>query len=68
MRRRKDSGGAFLPLTPEEKSQALRDLDNYKRVSNQSADAAGVPFSPPDWQEASTKTYDLPNRGSLKNK
>lgn len=68
MRRRKDSGGAFLPLTPEEKSQALRDLDNYKRVSNQSADAAGVPFSPPDWQEASTKTYDLPNHGSLKNK
>lgn len=68
MRRRKDSGGAFLPLTPEEKSQALRDLDNYKRVSNQSADAVGVPFSPPDWQEASTKTYDLPNHGSLKNK
>lgn len=68
MRRRKDSGGAFLPLTPEEKSQALRDLDNYKRVSNQSADAAGVPFSPPDWNEASTKTYDLPNHGSLKNK
>jgi hypothetical protein len=66
--RKRVSGGKFIPLTPEEKSQAIKDLDNYKRVSNQSADAAGVPFSPPDWQTASTKTIDLPNRGSLKNK
>jgi hypothetical protein len=66
--RKRVSGGKFIPLTPEEKSQAIKDLDNYKRVSNQSADAAGVPFSPPDWQTASTKTIDLPNKGSLKNK
>jgi hypothetical protein len=66
--RKRVSGGKFIPLTPEEKSQAIKDLDNYKRVSNQSADSAGVPFSPPDWNTASTKTIDLPNRGSLKNK
>jgi hypothetical protein len=66
--RKRMNGGKFIPLTPEEKSQAIKDLDNYKRVSNQSADSAGVPFSPPDWQTASTKTIDLPNRGSLKNK
>jgi hypothetical protein len=66
--RKRVSGGKFIPLTPEEKSQAIKDLDNYKRVSNQSADSAGVPFSPPDWKTASTKTIDLPNRGSLKNK
>ena len=66
--RKRVSGGKFIPLTPEEKSQAIKDLDNYKRVSNQSADSAGVPFSPPDWQTASTKTIDLPNKGSLKNK
>jgi hypothetical protein len=66
--RKRVSGGKFIPLTPEEKSQAIKDLDNYKRVSNQSADSVGVPFSPPDWQTASTKTIDLPNKGSLKNK
>jgi hypothetical protein len=66
--RKRVSGGKFIPLTPEEKSQAIKDLDNYKRVSNQSADSAGVPFSPPDWKTASTKTIDLPNKGSLKNK
>ena len=66
--RKRVNGGKFIPLTPEEKSQAIKELDNYKRVSNQSADSAGVPFSPPDWQTASTKTIDLPNRGSLKNK
>jgi hypothetical protein len=69
MRKRKDSGGTFLPLTPEEKALGIKQIqDNYKRVSNQSADSAGVPFSPPDWDIASTKTIDLPNRGSLKNK
>jgi hypothetical protein len=69
MRKRKGSGGAFLPLTPEEKELGLREIEeNYKRVSNQSADSAGVPFSPPSWDIASTKTIDLPNKGSLKNK
>jgi hypothetical protein len=69
MRKRKGSGGAFLPLTPEEKELGLREIEeNYKRVSNQSADSAGVPFNPPSWDVASTKTIDLPNKGSLKNK
>ena len=69
MRKRKGNGGAFLPLSPEEKAQGIKDIqDNYKRVSNQSADSAGVPFDPPSWDIASTKTKDLPNGGSLKNK
>jgi hypothetical protein len=69
MRKRKSNGGAFLPLTPEEKAQGIKDIeDNYKRVSNQSANSAGVPFSPPSWDIASTKTIDLPNGGSLKNR
>jgi hypothetical protein len=47
MRKRKSNGGAFLPLSPEEKAQGIKDIeDNYKRVSNQSANSAGVPFSP----------------------
>jgi hypothetical protein len=66
--RKRVNGGKFMPLTPEEKAEAIKELENYKRVSNQSADSAGVPFSPPDWGTASTKTIDLPNRGSLKNK
>jgi hypothetical protein len=46
MRKRKSNGGAFLPLSPEEKAQGIKDIeDNYKRVSNQSANSAGVPFS-----------------------
>lgn len=69
MRKRFGQGGKFIPLTPEEKAQGMRDIeDNYKRVSNQSADSAGVPFSPPSWDIASTKTKDLPNGGSLKNR
>jgi hypothetical protein len=69
MRKRKSNGGAFLPLSPEEKAQGIKDIeDNYKRVSNQSANSAGVPFSPPSWDIASTKTKDLPNGGSLKNR
>jgi hypothetical protein len=69
MRKRKGNGGAFLPLSPEEKAKGIKDIqDNYKRVSNQSADSAGVPFDPPSWDIASTKTKDLPNGGSLKNK
>ena len=67
--RKRTEGGKFIPLTPEEKAEGLREIqDNYKRVSNQSADSAGVPFSPPDWGTASTKTIDLPNKGSLKNR
>jgi hypothetical protein len=69
MRKRKSNGGAFLPLSPEEKAQGIKDIeDNYKRVSNESANSAGVPFSPPSWDIASTKTKDLPNGGSLKNR
>ena len=67
--RRKQINGKIIPLTDSEKSTQQRDIeDNYKRVSSQSADRLGVPFSPPDWTEASTKTIDLPNKGSLKNK
>jgi hypothetical protein len=67
--RKRMQGGKFIPLTPEEKELGLREIeDNYKRVSNQSADSAGVPFNPPSWDIASTKTIDLPNKGSLKNR
>ena len=68
MRKRMENG-KFIPLTPEEKAATIRQIeDNYKRVSNQSADSAGVPFAPPSWDIASTKTIDLPNKGSLKNR
>lgn len=67
--RRKKINGKIIPLTSEEKEQNIRDIvDNYDRVSSQSADRAGVPFDPPSWDIASVKTNDLPNRGSLKNK
>ena len=67
--RRKQINGKIIPLTESEKSTQQRDIeDNYNRVSNQSADALGVPFAPVDWSTASTKTIDLPNKGSLKNK
>lgn len=67
--RRKQIKGKFIPLTPEEKANNVREIqENYKRVSNQSADSLGVPFDPADWSTASTKTIDLPNRGSLKNR
>jgi len=67
--RRKKINGKVIPLTPEEKASNMRDIeDNYDRVSSQSADRAGVPFAPPNWDVASVKTNDLPNRGSLKNK
>jgi hypothetical protein len=67
--RKRMQGGKFIPLTPEEKELGLREIEeNYKRVSNQSADSAGVPFNPPSWDIASTKTIDLPNKGSLKNR
>ena len=67
--RRKKINGKIIPLTSEEKEQNMRDIvDNYDRISSQSADRAGVPFDPPSWDIASVKTNDLPNRGSLKNK
>ena len=43
-------------------------LENDKRVSVASADRAGVPNKSPQWDTASTRTNDLPNRGSLKNR
>jgi len=64
--RRKQIKGKFIPLTPEEKAENIRMIEEtYKRVSNQSANTAGVPFSPPDWGTASTKTIDLPNQGRI---
>jgi len=56
---RKREGGRFLPN---------EGLDNDKRVSVASADRAGVPNKSPEWDTASTRTNDLPNRGSLKNR
>ena len=65
--KRKQIKGKFIPLTPEEKAENIRMIEEtYKRVSSQSADGAGVPFSPPDWKTASTKTIDLPNQGRIK--
>ena len=64
--KRKQIKGKFIPLTPEEKAENIRMIEEtYKRVSNQSANTAGVPFSPPDWGVASTKTIDLPNQGRI---
>ena len=64
--RKREKGGKYIPLTPEEKSARIREIEeNYKRVSNQSADREGVPFSPPGWSEASTKPINMPNQGRL---
>lgn len=65
--RRKTEGGKVKPLTPSEKGTDKRDMRNYEKVSDASANREGVPFAPPSWETASTKTIDLPNRGSLKN-
>jgi hypothetical protein len=65
--RRKQVKGKFLPKQPNEVGEN-RDLDNYNEVSNKSADAAGVPFSPSGWNTAKTRPIDMPNKGSLKNK
>jgi hypothetical protein len=65
--RRKQVKGKFLPKQPNETGES-RDLDNYNEVSNKSADAAGVPFSPSGWNTAKTRPIDMPNKGSLKNK
>jgi hypothetical protein len=66
--RRKTEGGKIKPLTPSEKNSGERDMRNYEKVSDATANREGVPFAPPSWDTASTKTIDLPNRGSLKNK
>lgn len=65
--RRKQVKGKFLPKQPGETGDN-RDLENYNEVSNKSANAAGVPFSPSGWETASTRPIDMPNKGSLKNK
>jgi len=65
--RRKQIKGKFLPKQPGETGDN-RDLENYNEVSNKSANAAGVPFSPSGWETASTRPIDMPNKGSLKNK
>jgi hypothetical protein len=65
--RRKQVKGKFLPKQPNETGES-RDIDNYNEVSNKSADAAGVPFSPSGWNTAKTRPIDMPNKGSLKNK
>ena len=65
--RRKQIKGKFLPKQPGERGEN-RDLENYNEVSNKSANAAGVPFSPSGWETASTRPIDMPNKGSLKNK
>jgi len=65
--KRKQIKGKFLPVQPDEKG-GDRNIENYKEVSNKSADAAGVPFKPSGWNTAKTRPIDMPNRGSLKNK
>jgi hypothetical protein len=59
-------GQKVLPLEPNEKGTDVRDMDNYIDVPNSSADSSGVPFDPPNWQEATTKPIDMPNKGGLK--
>ena len=66
--RRKMENGKIKPLTSSEKNSDERDMRNYEKVSDATANREGVPFAPPSWDTASTKTIDLPNRGSLKNK
>jgi hypothetical protein len=66
--RRKTENGKIKPLTSSEKNSDKRDMRNYEKVSDATANREGVPFAPPSWDTASTKTIDLPNRGSLKNK
>jgi hypothetical protein len=55
---RKREGGKFLPN---------KGLENDKRVSVGEAEDAGVPFkdTSKDWNTASTRPIDLPNRGKL---
>lgn len=65
--KRKQVKGKFLPVQPDEKG-GDRNIENYKEVSNKSADSAGVPFKPSGWDTAKTRPIDMPNRGSLKNK
>lgn len=63
---RKTIKGMIKPLTTAEKGTDIRDMDNYNPVSNEKANAEGVPFSPPNWKDAKTKPIDMPNKGSWK--
>jgi hypothetical protein len=65
--KRKQVKGKFLPVQPDENGTD-RNIENYKEVSNKSADSAGVPFKPSGWETAKTRPIDMPNKGSLKNK
>jgi hypothetical protein len=65
---RKTIKGQIKPLTSAEKGTDIREMDNYDKVSNAKANAEGVPFNPPNWQDAKTRPIDMPNKGSLKNK
>jgi hypothetical protein len=63
-KRKQENGGKVLPLQPDEQGTEYRNLPaNYKPVSNEKANNAGVPFSPPDWSTAQTKPIDMPNQG-----
>lgn len=62
--RRKEKNGKIIPLTEEEKNANVRIIDeNYQRVTNAKANADGVPFNPPNWDNAKTKPIDMPNQG-----
>jgi hypothetical protein len=67
--KRKQINGKFIPLTPKEIKNNIRTIDEtYRRVTSQSADGAGVPFAPPDWDDAKTRPIDMPNQGRLTKK
>lgn len=62
--RRKEDNGKIIPLTEEEKAANVRIIDeNYQRVTNAKADSDGVPFNPPNWENAKTKPINMPNQG-----
>ena len=56
-------GNAPIAVTPQEKASNTRDMKNYNPVSNAEANSKGVPFAPPNWKEAKTRTIDMPSRG-----
>lgn len=62
--RRKTVKGKIIPLTEKEKAQNIRTYETtYDRVSNASANKEGVPFNPPNWDDAKTKPINMPNEG-----
>ena len=65
---RRSVRGKIKPLTSAEKGTDIREMENYAPISNAKANVEGVPFSPPNWNDAKTKPIDMPNKGSLKNK